>query len=102
MKNISTIFTLFYAFCFALLFCASAAQAQLSVTIEKTDPLCYLGSDGKAKAIPSGGISPYSFAWSNNRSTPEITGLQSGFYGVTITDAVGNTASSSTVLILNT
>lgn len=98
MKNISTIFTLFYAFCFALLFCASAAQAQLSVTIEKTDPLCYLGSDGKAKAIPSGGISPYSFAWSNNRSTPEITGLQSGFYGVTITDAVGNTASSSTVL----
>ncbi len=48
-------------------------------------------SDGTATANPSGGTSPYSYAWSNGDSTQTITGLAAGLYTVTVTDANGCT-----------
>jgi ligand-binding sensor domain-containing protein len=46
-------------------------------------------NDGKAIANPTGGKSPYAFAWSNGSNTNTISGLTSGKYTVTVTDASG-------------
>lgn len=51
--------------------------------------------DGTASANPSGGVSGYTYAWSNGENTQTITGLAPGDYTVTITDANGCTESQS-------
>jgi hypothetical protein len=43
-------------------------------------------NDGTATANPAGGISPYSFLWSNGGMTSQITGLTPGMYSVIVTD----------------
>lgn len=55
-------------------------------------------SDGTATASPTGGTSPYTFAWSNDSITLTITGLTPGSYTVTVTDARACT-SVQTVLV---
>jgi ligand-binding sensor domain-containing protein len=46
-------------------------------------------NDGKATANPTGGKSPYTFAWSNGGTGNAISGLASGNQTVTVTDATG-------------
>ncbi|MCC9065764.1 MBG domain-containing protein [Flavobacterium piscisymbiosum] len=48
---------------------------------------CNGASDGSIIINPSGGISPYTFSWDGGSTAKEITGLISGTYKVTITDA---------------
>lgn len=50
---------------------------------------CFGDCDGNATAVASGGLPPYSYAWSNNASVPTITGLCAGTYTVTVTDNAG-------------
>lgn len=52
-------------------------------------------NDGSATANPSGGVSGYTYAWSNGENAQTITGLAPGEYTVTITDANGCTESQS-------
>jgi hypothetical protein len=57
---------------------------------------CHGGSNGNALATVSGGISPYTYSWSNGKtivSTSNPTGaiLTAGSYTVTVTDANSNT-----------
>lgn len=52
-------------------------------------------NDGTATANPAGGVSGYTFAWSNGETTQTITGLAPGSYTVTITDANACTAVQS-------
>lgn len=47
--------------------------------------------DGSVSATVTGGTSPYTFAWSNGKVTPSITGIPSGYYSVTVTDMNGCT-----------
>ena len=49
-----------------------------------------------------GGVSPYSFAWSNSASTEDISGLSAGTYDLVITDANGCNISLSAVVLNNT
>lgn len=53
---------------------------------------CFGGSDGKAQAIPSGGIEPYTYLWSDGQTTQIAENLAPGSYNVTITDAIGCSA----------
>lgn len=46
-------------------------------------------NDGKAKAVVSGGVAPYTFAWDNTATTDSIGGLAPDTYVLTITDANG-------------
>ncbi len=50
---------------------------------------CNGGNDGSAEALVSGGISPYTFQWSNGDLNSLATQLSAGSYSVTITDANG-------------
>ncbi len=48
---------------------------------------CNGANTGSATATASGGTGPYTYAWSNNASTPQITNIAVGTYTVSITDA---------------
>lgn len=50
------------------------------------NPTCYGGNDGTASVTVTGGVPPYSYAWTGGFSVPTITNLTSGIYIVTITD----------------
>ena len=55
-------------------------------------------SDGSITAIATGGSAPYTYTWAGGQSTSTISGLASGWYTVTATDAVGCTKSDPTYL----
>lgn len=59
------------------------------------------GANGSLTALPWGGGSPYSFAWSNGKTGQTITGLASGIYDVTITDAQGCTDTVRNIKVLD-
>ena len=60
----------------------------LSITTTSTDEL--LGNDGTASVTTSGGTAPYSITWQpGGMTTAAISGLTSGLYMVTVTDANG-------------
>ncbi len=50
------------------------------------------GSDGKATAKATGGISSFQYAWDNGEKINKATKLSSGMHKVTVTDASGCTA----------
>ena len=52
---------------------------------------CNGDNTGSASASATGGIGPYTYAWSNGATTASNTGLMAGTYTVTVTDAAGCT-----------
>jgi len=64
---------------------------EIIVASSLTQPSCGL-INGAIDLTVSGGSGPYTFAWSNGATTEDISGLGSGVYGVTITDANGCTS----------
>src|SRR6185312_742055 len=56
---------------------------------------CNGGSTGVADATPSGGTSPYTYAWTNGSTTATASGLSAGIYTVTVTDSCGGSASAT-------
>ena len=56
------------------------------------------GNDGSATANATGGIQPYSYAWSNGGSSQTINNLAGGTYTVTVTDANNCTQTGSITL----
>ncbi len=70
----------------------------ISITSVPTGTLCFGSADGKIDIIPSGGTT-FSYLWSNNATTQNITGLTAGSYDVTVTnqDNCSNTFTGLTV-----
>ncbi len=54
--------------------------------------------DGAVTTTVSGGTPPFSYHWSNNQTTSDLSGLCAGTYGLTVTDANSQTTTSSTVI----
>jgi len=74
-------------------------QAQvISILASATDLDCHEASGAPTGAVDitvTGGESPYTYAWSTGNTVEDLTGLSAGTYTVTITDALGDTASDS-------
>ena len=62
---------------------------QLTIFLSIADATCNDSGDGMLEAQASGGTSPFEYAWSNNQTTFQISGLDTGVYSVTITDNNG-------------
>ncbi len=69
----------------------------ISVPVTGTPATC-AGNDGSVIAIPSGGVAPYSFRWSNGSTTQSQTGLPAAFYQVLVTDANGCTGTGNSTV----
>ena len=70
--------------------------AAISASCSSVNSSAYGVADGSASVTPSGGTAPYTYLWSNGATTSTATGLVSGTYTVTITDANGCLASCIT------
>jgi hypothetical protein len=64
--------------------------AAISISGTATNETCE-GADGGATANVSGGVAPYSYAWSNGGNAQTIINVAQGVYTVTVTDANGCT-----------
>ncbi len=66
----------------------------LTMQVNTTDVACFGGNDGSATVVVAGGKSPYTYTWSSGNGT----NLSAGNYSVTVTDANGQTASTTFVI----
>ncbi len=57
---------------------------------------CLFANDATITATPYGGTAPYSFGWSTGGTTSTISGLSSGHFWMTATDATGCTVRRNT------
>ena len=71
---------------------------QLTMDITLEDISCRGLADGALNVVASGGLAPYYFLWNTGQSSPDLNGLASGNYQVTLTDAGGCTLVRSAVL----
>ncbi|MCB9340567.1 MAG: T9SS type A sorting domain-containing protein [Lewinellaceae bacterium] len=83
---------------FILLFNGQIASAQFTVALLSTPPTCNGQSNGKINAIPSGGIAPFTYLWSNGSTANPLMNIPAGFYALTVTSAIGSTATTSVTL----
>lgn len=95
----------FFAYATAPNGCTASATVEVTADISVPDltitPLnltCSGASNGALTANASGGTPPYTYAWNNGVTTAVVTGLTAGTYIVTITDALGCSATASAVL----
>ena len=56
---------------------------------------------GSATATATGGMPPYTFVWDNTETGPTADSLTAGMHKVTVTDAKGQTAIDSVLIILS-
>jgi hypothetical protein len=65
----------------------TSTASPLSITLEPRPPSVRGVNDGALTARVTGGVPPYSWAWSNGGTEPTIAGLDAGAYSVRIVDA---------------
>lgn len=59
---------------------------------------CFSECNGEILTTVAGGVAPYTYSWSNGRTTPNITGLCPGTYTLTVTDATGTSSTITRVI----
>lgn len=64
-----------------------------------TNVTCFNAANGSITVAPTGGTTPYTYAWSNGATTATINSLAPGSYTATITDANGCQFTSNAVNI---
>lgn len=74
---------------------AIAEPKSLTVKVEAKSSTDLNESNGKAKANASGGSGKYNYRWDSGATNSTAEGLSAGTHGVTVTDAVGCTATAS-------
>lgn len=72
--------------------------SDIQSNLSSIEPTCYGFSNGSITPNASGGISSYSYQWSNGDTTAALSATASGLYWVTITDSVGCSVQDSILL----
>ncbi|MBI2968660.1 MAG: PKD domain-containing protein [Bacteroidetes bacterium] len=72
--------------------------AQPSVTISKSDLVCYNVCNGSMTATVSSGTSPFTYNWNTGCASSTCNSLCTGTYTVTVTDAKGCSATANTTI----
>lgn len=67
----------------------------LTVSCSGKDVTIFNGADGKMDAATKGGVEPFTYSWSNGAKTEDLLGIGKGEYTITVTDAIGQTATST-------
>ncbi|MBK9338368.1 MAG: HYR domain-containing protein [Lewinellaceae bacterium] len=76
----------------------NAFGCSLAATISTLNVLCNGGNTGQATAIPTGGVAPITYLWSNGAATATASNLVAGIYTVNVSDAAGcQTVSMATI-----
>ena len=73
----------------------SCTFSNLIVSSSSTNPLCNGYSTGSINLTASGGLPPYTFAWSTGDSTQNISSLPAGLYTFTVSDFSGQVFTDS-------
>ena len=73
----------------------SSCGPLLVVTTNTTHVNCFGNSNGSITTSVSNGVPPFIYSWSNGATTSSISGLSSGTYTVTLTDATPLTVTAS-------
>ncbi|MBL7892994.1 MAG: SprB repeat-containing protein [Bacteroidia bacterium] len=67
----------------------STSGGALSTSVTQTKIMCNGGSTGTATVSAGGGTAPYTYSWSNGKTTAIVTGLSANTYTVSVFDANG-------------
>lgn len=84
--------------------CTSSTQAtlaqptQLTVNMSSNNAKCFGTLTGTVSASGSGGVTPYTYLWSNTSTLSTVPGVGQGTYTVTVTD-FNNCSASNTVTV---
>lgn len=97
MIDSSMLNTCYSYFCDTIVITNSPCNG-LSAVVATTDESVCGACDGTANVTVTGGTSPYTYAWSNNATTPSLSNLCSSMYNVVVTDANGCIANASDVV----
>ncbi|CAH0998846.1 hypothetical protein LEM8419_00161 [Neolewinella maritima] len=73
----------------------SRCATGLTIGLTTSPPSGIFADDGAAYLDVSGGVAPYTYAWSTGDSTQSVDSLSVADYSVTVTDALGCTGSRS-------
>ncbi len=76
-------------------FCISPVAGNITIDNQIN---CFGQNTGVLTANPAGGLTPYSYSWSNGSHNQTATNLAAGAYTVTVTDAAGQTGTASAAL----
>lgn len=79
-------------------FCVQSAPSLAALIASSSDVSCFGGSDGSATASASGGVTPYSYSWSNGATGATASGLAAGTYTVTVTDGNSDQATATVTI----
>ena len=89
------------------------AQASASVSVDTNDAIhitvntvtnasCNTAINGSVNVTVTGGLIPYTYAWSNGSGTQDLTNVASGTYTLTVTDSKGCNASLAATIGIDT
>ncbi len=70
----------------------------IAISLDGDDVTCNGAADADIRNTTTGGLAPYTYAWSNGETTQDLSNVGPGTYEVTVTDANGCTEVQSITL----
>ncbi|MBK8874747.1 MAG: gliding motility-associated C-terminal domain-containing protein [Bacteroidetes bacterium] len=70
----------------------------VTLNTSATSVQCNVPNSGSVIVTATGGVSPYTYLWSDGSTSASVTGLAGGLYTVTVTDANGCTSDATSLV----